>query len=65
MKSGRSGRSATNPGKRSARTANSRKEARHYRALARAGTDRAAESHENRVVASVAAERVQPNWPGP
>jgi RNA polymerase sigma factor (sigma-70 family) len=37
-----------------------RKEARHYRALARAGTDRAAESHENRVVASVAAERVQP-----
>jgi RNA polymerase sigma factor (sigma-70 family) len=37
-----------------------RKEARHYRALARTGTDVAAESHENRVVASVAAERVQP-----
>ncbi|MDN3358896.1 RNA polymerase sigma factor [Actinomadura sp. DC4] len=37
-----------------------RTEARHYRALARAGTDRAADSHENRVVASVAAERVRP-----
>jgi RNA polymerase sigma factor (sigma-70 family) len=37
-----------------------RKEARHYRALARTGTDRAAESHEDHVVASVAAERVRP-----
>lgn len=37
-----------------------RKEARHYRALARTGTEPAADSHENRVVASVAAERMQP-----
>ncbi|GAB2806351.1 RNA polymerase sigma factor [Actinoallomurus bryophytorum] len=39
-----------------------RKEARHYRALARTAPDSAAEadSHENRVVAAVAAERMQP-----
>jgi RNA polymerase sigma-70 factor (ECF subfamily) len=37
-----------------------RREARHYRALARAAADPAADSHENRVVASVAAQRVQP-----
>ncbi|WP_188196973.1 RNA polymerase sigma factor [Nonomuraea sp. SYSU D8015] len=38
-----------------------RKEARHYRALARLGPDPAAESHENRVVTSVAAQRMQPH----
>ena len=37
-----------------------RKEARHYRALARTVPDPAADSHESRVVASVAAERTQP-----
>ena len=37
-----------------------RKEARRYRALARTGIEPAADSHENRVVASVAAQRVQP-----
>lgn len=37
-----------------------RKEARHLKALARSGTERAADSHENRVVASVAAKRMQP-----
>lgn len=37
-----------------------RKEARHYQALARVGAERAADSHENRVVASVAAQRMQP-----
>jgi RNA polymerase sigma factor (sigma-70 family) len=37
-----------------------RKEARHYRALARTAPDSAADSHENQVVASVAAERMQP-----
>ena len=37
-----------------------RKEARHYQALARMVAEPAADSHENRVVASVAAERMQP-----
>jgi RNA polymerase sigma factor (sigma-70 family) len=37
-----------------------RKEARHYRALARTAPDSAVDSHENQVVASVAAERMQP-----
>lgn len=37
-----------------------RKEARHYRALARVGVPQAAEGHENRVVASVAARRLLP-----
>lgn len=37
-----------------------RKEARHYRALARVGVPPAAEGHENRVVASVAAQRLLP-----
>jgi RNA polymerase sigma factor (sigma-70 family) len=37
-----------------------RKEARHYRALARVGETPAAEGHESRVVASVAAERLLP-----
>ncbi|MEU7004887.1 RNA polymerase sigma factor [Nonomuraea sp. NPDC046570] len=37
-----------------------RKEARHYRALARLGPEPAVEGHENRVVTSVAAQRVQP-----
>ena len=37
-----------------------RKEARHYRALARVGVAPAAEGHENRVVASVAAQRLLP-----
>lgn len=37
-----------------------RKEARHYRALARLAVPVAAEGHENRVVASVAAERLIP-----
>jgi RNA polymerase sigma factor (sigma-70 family) len=37
-----------------------RREARHYRALARAGAEPAADSHENRVVATLAAERVRP-----
>lgn len=37
-----------------------RKEARHYRALARTGAEPAAEGHESRVVASVVARRMQP-----
>lgn len=37
-----------------------RKEARHYRALARTAAEPAADSHENRVVTSVAAQRMQP-----
>lgn len=37
-----------------------RKEARHYRALARVGVTPAAEGHESRVVASVAAGRLLP-----
>ncbi|WP_031169794.1 RNA polymerase sigma factor [Streptosporangium roseum] len=37
-----------------------RKETRHYRALARLGPEPVVEGHENRVVASVAAERMQP-----
>ncbi|MCW2916712.1 MAG: polymerase subunit sigma-70 [Actinomycetia bacterium] len=37
-----------------------RKEARHYKALARMGPEPAADSHENRVVASVTAQRMQP-----
>ncbi|GII52642.1 DNA-directed RNA polymerase sigma-70 factor [Planotetraspora thailandica] len=37
-----------------------RKEARHYRALARTGAEPAADSHENRVVASVTAESIYP-----
>ncbi|MCW2919483.1 MAG: polymerase subunit sigma-70 [Actinomycetia bacterium] len=37
-----------------------RKEARHYKTLARGGPEPAVESHENRVVTSVAAERMQP-----
>ena len=37
-----------------------RKEARHYRALARVGVTPAAEGHESRVVASVTAERLMP-----
>ncbi|MEV5704304.1 RNA polymerase sigma factor [Actinoallomurus sp. NPDC052274] len=37
-----------------------RKEARHYKAVARAGTEPAADSHENRVVASVAAAHMKP-----
>lgn len=37
-----------------------RKEARHYRALARMGPEPAAEGHESRVVTSVAAQRMQP-----
>lgn len=37
-----------------------RKEARHYRALARVGVTPAAEGHESRVVASVAAKRLLP-----
>jgi len=37
-----------------------RKEARHYRALAHSGAEPAADSHENRVVASVAARAFQP-----
>ncbi|WP_345437974.1 RNA polymerase sigma factor [Actinoallomurus vinaceus] len=37
-----------------------RKEARHYKALSRTGVEPAADSHENRVVASVAAARMQP-----
>ena len=37
-----------------------RHEARHYRALARTGTVPAAASHEDRVVAAVAAGRLQP-----
>ncbi|MBC6456391.1 RNA polymerase sigma factor [Actinomadura sp. HBU206391] len=37
-----------------------RKEARHYEALARMGAEPATDSHENRVVASVAAARMQP-----
>jgi RNA polymerase sigma-70 factor (ECF subfamily) len=37
-----------------------RREARHYRALARVGVPPAAEGHESRVVASVAAQRLLP-----
>lgn len=37
-----------------------RKEARHYQALARMGGEPAADSHENRVVDSVSAQRMQP-----
>jgi RNA polymerase sigma factor (sigma-70 family) len=37
-----------------------RKEARHYKALARVGVPPAAEGHEGRVVASVAASRLLP-----
>jgi RNA polymerase sigma factor (sigma-70 family) len=37
-----------------------RKEARHYRALARVGAEPTAGSHEDRVVTSVAAGRMQP-----
>ncbi len=37
-----------------------REEARHYRALARTGTVPAADSHEDRVVSSVAAQRMRP-----
>ncbi|GAA2381748.1 RNA polymerase sigma factor [Nonomuraea africana] len=37
-----------------------RKEARHYRALARLGPEPDAEGHENRVVTSVTAQRMQP-----
>ncbi|MFI7447368.1 RNA polymerase sigma factor [Nonomuraea sp. NPDC049714] len=38
-----------------------RKETRHYRALSRLGPEPVVEGHENRVVASVAAERMQPH----
>ncbi|WP_131737445.1 RNA polymerase sigma factor [Actinomadura roseirufa] len=37
-----------------------RKEAQHYRALARRPPERAIDSHEHRVVTSVAAQRMQP-----
>jgi RNA polymerase sigma factor (sigma-70 family) len=37
-----------------------RKEARHYQALGRMGRERAAESHDGRVAASVTAQRMQP-----
>jgi RNA polymerase sigma factor (sigma-70 family) len=37
-----------------------RAEARHYRALARAGAGPAADGHEERVVTAVAAQRLQP-----
>jgi len=37
-----------------------RKEARHYRTLARGTHERTADSHENRVLTSVAAQRMQP-----
>ncbi|MEV4110646.1 RNA polymerase sigma factor [Nonomuraea sp. NPDC049695] len=37
-----------------------RKEARHYRALAQLAPEPAVEGHENRVVTSVAAQRMQP-----
>jgi RNA polymerase sigma-70 factor (ECF subfamily) len=37
-----------------------RKEARHYRALARTGAESAADSHEGRVVDSVTAQRMGP-----
>ncbi|WP_460338576.1 RNA polymerase sigma factor [Actinoallomurus acanthiterrae] len=37
-----------------------RKEARHFKALSRTGAEPAADSHENRVVASVTAARMQP-----
>lgn len=37
-----------------------RKEARHYQTLARTSPEIAADSHENRVVTAVAAERMQP-----
>ncbi|MBC6460782.1 RNA polymerase sigma factor [Actinomadura sp. HBU206391] len=37
-----------------------RSEARRYRAMARAGSEPVADSHENRVVTSVAAQRMQP-----
>jgi RNA polymerase sigma factor (sigma-70 family) len=38
-----------------------RKEKRHYRALARLGPEPVVEGHENQVVASVAAQRMQPH----
>ncbi|WP_433348641.1 RNA polymerase sigma factor [Microtetraspora malaysiensis] len=38
-----------------------RKETRHYRALARLGPEPVMEGHENRVVTSVAAQRMQPH----
>ncbi|WP_262380180.1 RNA polymerase sigma factor [Nonomuraea sp. PA05] len=38
-----------------------RKEIRHYRALAKLGPEPAVEGHEDRVVTSVAAERMQPH----
>ncbi|MFF4775761.1 RNA polymerase sigma factor [Microtetraspora fusca] len=38
-----------------------RKEARHYRALARLAPEPVMEGHENRVVASVEAQRMQPH----
>jgi RNA polymerase sigma-70 factor (ECF subfamily) len=41
-----------------------RSEARHYRALARAAAAPAQDSHENQVVASVAAQAVQPRLAG-
>jgi len=41
-----------------------RKEARHYRALTRRGPDPAIDSHETRVVSSVAAQRMQPQLAG-
>ena len=37
-----------------------RKEARHYRALARTAADPPADGHENRVLSAVAAQRLQP-----
>ncbi|MFG2003450.1 RNA polymerase sigma factor [Spirillospora sp. NPDC048911] len=37
-----------------------RKEARHFQALGRVGRERPAEAHDNRVVASVTAQRMQP-----
>jgi RNA polymerase sigma-70 factor (ECF subfamily) len=37
-----------------------RKEARHYRALARAAAEPPADGHENRVLAAVTAQRLQP-----
>jgi RNA polymerase sigma factor (sigma-70 family) len=37
-----------------------RKEARHYRALARAAADPPADGHENRVLSAVTAQRLQP-----
>jgi RNA polymerase sigma factor (sigma-70 family) len=37
-----------------------RREARHYRALARSAPERPADGHENRVLAAVTAQRMQP-----